>query len=85
MWRFKEILRGSMNERTVPYTTEELAEAAGVSDVYIRQLLVKGKLCGLQIGIKWLIPAETALSWLCERRLRWELGTKWKAQTEVEE
>ena len=69
-----------MVERSLPYTSEELAEEAGVSDVYIRQLLVKGKLAGLQIGIHWLIPAEDAITWISERRRCWKLGTKWTCE-----
>jgi excisionase family DNA binding protein len=69
-----------MVERSLPYTSEELAEEAGVSDVYIRQLLVKGKLAGLQIGIHWLIPAEEAILWIEERRRCWKLGTKWTCE-----
>lgn len=72
-------------ERTYPYTSEELAEAAGVSDVYIRQLLVKGKLAGLQIGIHWLILAEDATTWISERRRCWKMGTKWTFEEEEAE
>lgn len=61
-----------MNDRTMPYTTGELAKEAGVSDAYIRQLLLSGKLAGTKSGRDWLIPADVGRAWLQERRARWE-------------
>lgn len=60
------------DERTTPYTTKELAEAAGVYQSYIRQLLLAGKLTGEKLGRDWLIPADVGRAWLQERRRRWE-------------
>lgn len=60
------------DERTTPYTTKELAEAAGVSDRYVRQLVTDGKLAGQKVGRDWIIPAEEGRAWLQERRARWE-------------
>lgn len=61
-----------MSERTVPYTTTELAKEAGVSDAYLRRLLIAGKLAGEKRGRDWLIPAEEVKRWLAQRRARWE-------------
>ena len=60
------------DERTQPYTTSELAQAANVTDRYIRQIVNEGKLSGQKYGNTWLIPAEVGQAWLRERRRRWE-------------
>lgn len=60
------------DERTTPYTTKELSEAAGVNQSYIRQLLIAGKLTGEKLGRDWLIPADVAQRWLEDRRERME-------------
>lgn len=56
-------------EQGRPWGTRELAEAAGVDDSYIRQLLLAGKLQGWKLGREWAIPDEVARAWL-ERRKR---------------
>jgi hypothetical protein len=57
-------------KRERPWSTVELAEAAGVDDSYIRQLLIAGKLEGFKLGPVWAIPAEVGQQWLDERRAR---------------
>ena len=61
-----------MSERTSPYTTNELGKEAGVSDAYIRRLLIAGKLTGEKVGRDWLIPVDVGRAWLTERRARME-------------
>ncbi len=58
------------NERTVPFTTKELSRTAGVSDAYLRQLLIAGKLAGYKQGRDWFIPADVAQRWLEERKVK---------------
>ena len=58
--------------RTTPYTTKELAQAAGVDPSYLRHLLIAGKLAGDKVGRDWLIPADVGRAWLASRRARWE-------------
>lgn len=60
------------DERTAPYTTVELAQTAGVTDAYIRYLLLRGKLTGEKRGRDWFIPVEEGRRWLASRRERWE-------------
>lgn len=60
------------NERTKPYTVTELAEAAGVSDSYIRRLVRDGRIAGELYGKTWLVPADVGRAWLASRRERWE-------------
>ena len=60
------------DERAQPYTTTELASAAGVTDAYIRKLCKAGKLAGDKVGRDWLIPADVGREWLRQRRERWE-------------
>ena len=54
-----------------PWGTVELAQAAGVSDAYIRMLLADNKLYGHKIGRTWFIPDHVARAWLEERKARW--------------
>ena len=54
-----------------PWGTVELAQAAGVDDSYIRQLLLADKLQGDKVGPVWLIPDHVARAWLAERKARW--------------
>lgn len=67
------------DERTKPYTTAELAAAAGVSNRYVRRLVSSGKLAGELYANVWLVPADVGRAWLQEReekeraeRARWE-------------
>lgn len=51
-----------------PYvTTRELSEAAQVSDGYIRQLILAGKLKAEKAGGIWLIAREDAEGWMQSR------------------
>ena len=61
-----------MSERTEPWTTSELAKAAGVDDSWLRRLLIDGRLAGKKYGKTWLIPAEEGERFLREKRSRWE-------------
>jgi excisionase family DNA binding protein len=61
-----------MDERTDPYTTTELAEAAGVSNTYVRRLVREGQLEGKKMGRDWLIPAGVGRAWLDKRRQQGE-------------
>jgi hypothetical protein len=55
-------------ERMGDWTTNELAEAAGVTAAYIRQLLLADKLKGAyKRGRDWLIPDTVARRWLDNR------------------
>ena len=51
------------------YTTRELAERAGVTPAYIRQLLIEGKLRGYKRGRDWFITTRQAERWLKERQV----------------
>lgn len=55
-----------MSERE--WTVMELAEAGGVSDSRIRQLLMEGRLSGRKRAGAWFIPDDIAQVWLTERR-----------------
>jgi excisionase family DNA binding protein len=59
-----------MPQRIDPYTTTELAQAAGVGDSYIRQLLIAGRLQGRKQGRDWAIPVDVAETFLLERKER---------------
>ncbi len=51
------------------WTTKELADAAGVTDARIRQILIEGKeLQGRKIGPMWVIPDREAKRWLRDRQ-----------------
>ncbi len=58
-------------EQGRPWSTKQLAEAAGVDDSYIRKLLIDGKIDGYKLGREWLIPDDVARAWLEERQKRW--------------
>ena len=50
------------------WTTSELAEAAGLSDARIRQLLIDGRtLKGRKVGPMWVISDSEARRWLENR------------------
>lgn len=63
-------MEGTNNERNKSfYTTNELAELAGVDPSRIRQLLIEDKeLRGRKHGFMWLIPAPEAQRWLEGRK-----------------
>jgi hypothetical protein len=50
------------------WTTQTLAEAAGVTDAYIRYLLIKGDLQGEKFSRVWRIPYAVGLQWLQSRK-----------------
>lgn len=52
------------------WTTTRLANVAGVSGAYIRQLLIDGKLEGYKLGRDWRIPDDVAQRWLSDRGVR---------------
>lgn len=60
------------DERTKPYTVDELARDARVTETYIRRLLRHGKLTGSKFGDVWMIPVDEGRRWLSSRRARWE-------------
>lgn len=49
------------------WTTMDLAERAGVTDAYIRSLLIEGVIKGEKFGHIWAISDEEAARWLGER------------------
>jgi excisionase family DNA binding protein len=58
----------AMPEREKPWNTTELAKEAGLSDAYIRQLIIGGKIpSAYKVGRDWLIPAEEGQAWLDKR------------------
>lgn len=59
-------------ERTVPFSIKELADAAGVHVSAVRQLCQAGKLDAFKVGNTWAIPADVGRAWLKQRRDRWE-------------
>jgi excisionase family DNA binding protein len=61
-----------VTQRIDPYTTTELAQAAGVTDAYIRKLCIAGKLTGRKMGRDWAIPAEEAKRFIADRRKRFD-------------
>jgi len=46
------------------YTTRELAEKAEVTQAYIRQLCIAGRIKAEKIGRDWIISAREALKFL---------------------
>jgi excisionase family DNA binding protein len=56
-----------IEEAEKDWTTTRLSKVAGVSDAYIRQLLLSGKLEGYKLGRDWRIPDEVARPWLEDR------------------
>jgi len=50
-----------------PWTTGELAEAAGVTETRIRQLLLDERLNGYKLARDWRIPDHVAREWLAQR------------------
>ncbi len=58
-------------EPGTPWTTAELAKAAGLNPSRIRQLLIAGELEGEKYGNTWLIPDDVARAGLAERQKRW--------------
>ena len=59
-------------ERTVPFSVKELADAAGVHVSAVRQLCQSGKLDCFKVGKTWAIPADVGRARLQSRRERWE-------------
>lgn len=58
----------AMGETQTDWTTGRLAEAAGVSDAYIRRLLIDKRIRGKKIADRvWLVPHHEAVRWLEER------------------
>ncbi len=54
-------------KKRVGWTTEEVAEQAGVNPSRIRQLLIEGVLKGFKRGQRqWIIPHDEATRWLVE-------------------
>ena len=53
---------------TTGWTVRELADAAGVSDSRVRQLLLDGEIKGRKTGWTWIIPNSEAQRWLDKRR-----------------
>lgn len=50
------------------WTTQDLAEAAGVSTAHIRRLLIDGReLRGYKLGRDWRVKDSEARRWLRER------------------
>ncbi len=73
-----------MGRRDEPYMlVAELAEAAGVTGVSIRQLLRKGVLRGRKHGGIWVIPREEAELYLQSRkgRQRTSLSGRWRKRS----
>lgn len=61
------------SERTTPFSTKELADAAGMKQITVRKLCQSGKLEGAyKVGRDWLIPPATAQAYISEKRARWE-------------
>jgi excisionase family DNA binding protein len=59
------------HEQKRPWSSQELANAANVTDRHIRDLCAKGELSdAFKVGRAWLIPHETAERFLTERRQR---------------
>ena len=49
------------------WTAQSLAEAAGVTDAYIRYLLLNGTLTGDKFGYQWRIHYVEGKRWLASR------------------
>jgi len=45
-------------------TTQQIAEAAGVTDGAVRQALLSGRLKGVKVGGRWLVPTKEAERWI---------------------
>ncbi len=58
------------------WTTNELAEAAGVDTSYLRHMLLDGRLMGRKRGRDWLIPYEEGQRWLERRRNKKKKATE---------
>jgi hypothetical protein len=52
------------------WTTGDLAKAAGVTDSYIRRLLLTGKVRGEKHGRDWAIRGDVAVAWLAARKAK---------------
>jgi len=63
------VYNGVMTKRAF-WTAQQLAEAAGVNDSYIRRLLIDGKLRGQKFGKVWAIPDDVATTWLTTRKAK---------------
>ena len=62
-----------MADSAKPWSVNQLAEAAGVTPVYVRKLCQAGEVDrAFKLGRAWLIPAESAEAWVAKRRERWE-------------
>ncbi|MBX2997784.1 MAG: helix-turn-helix domain-containing protein [Caldilineaceae bacterium] len=61
-----------MTEPFNPWSVTELADAAGVSEVYIRRLCADGRIQAAQVGKTWVIPREVGDQWLASRRKKWD-------------
>jgi excisionase family DNA binding protein len=59
-----------MNEKPRLWTTTELAEATGMTQGRIRQILRAGDIEGFKVGRDWAIPDAEARRWLEERGIR---------------
>jgi excisionase family DNA binding protein len=63
--RVGNISKGAiMNEY---WSTQDLADASGLTRQRIRQLLASGRIKGFKVGRDWVIPREEAQRWLRER------------------
>lgn len=49
------------------WTTTELAERAGVSQAYVRQLILAGEIRARKVGRDWIISNTEAQRWLENR------------------
>lgn len=62
-----------MTEQQKPWSVNQLAEAAGVTPVYVRKLCQAGEIDGaFKVGRAWLIPSESAQRWLDDRQRKTE-------------
>jgi hypothetical protein len=53
-----------------PWTTKQLAAAAGLDESHIQPLLSEGKLIGFKVGDSWLIANAAAQRFIKERQER---------------
>jgi hypothetical protein len=51
------------------WTAQQIAKRAGLTDAYVRSLLINGKIKGKKFGYVWAISDEEAARWLGERGL----------------
>jgi len=56
-----------MTDKPDFWSVRELAERAGVSGAYVRQLLLAGKLKGTKFANAWAIPNDEAVRFLVSR------------------